>query len=294
MRKGIILAGGTGSRLFPATLAVSKQLIPVYDKPMVYYPLSVLILAGISDILLISTPTDLPAFQRLLGDGKRLGLRLSYAVQDQPRGLADAFRVGRDFIGDDSVCLILGDNILYGEGLPGLLAKADAITDGAAIFGYRVNQPEQYGVVEFTADGQPLRIVEKPAHPPSHWAVPGLYFYDNSVVGLAAELKPSPRGELEITDLNNVYMEAKRMTVFPLSRGYAWLDAGSPDTLIQASQFVAAIEHRQGLKIGCIEEAAYRMGLIDAQQLGTLAQSLAASPYGQYLASLTERQGGGW
>lgn len=286
MRKGIILAGGTGSRLHPSTHVVSKQLLPVYDKPMVYYPLSTLLLAGIRDILIISTPRDVPAFRALLGDGSRLGCRFSYAEQPRPVGLADAFRVGRDFIGDDSVALVLGDNIFYGEGLGDLLSKAASVTEGAVIFPYWVEDPARYGVVEFDAQGQVLGIEEKPAQPRSNWAVTGLYFYDNDVVDIAAGLTPSARGELEITDLNNAYIQRGMMRCMPLGRGFAWLDAGTHDALLQASQFVAAIEARQGLKIACVEEIAWRMGFIGDDRLVALAEETAGSSYGAYLSRL--------
>ncbi len=288
--KGIILAGGTGSRLFPATLATSKQLLPVYDKPMIYYPLSVLMAGGIRDILVISSPADLPAFRRLLGDGTRLGLRISYAEQDRPRGLADAFRVGRDFIGGDPVALILGDNMFHGEGLGQMLARAITLASkGAVVFPYRVANPQHYGVVELDEQFHAVGIEEKPEHPKSNWAVTGLYFYDNQVVELAAGLKPSKRGELEITDLNNLYIAKGQLFAMPLSRGFAWMDAGTEEALLQASQYVAAIEARQGLKIACIEEEAWRMGFIDTDQLAVLGQSLAASAYGQYLLALAQR-----
>ena len=290
MMKGIILAGGSGTRLHPVTLSISKQLLPVYDKPMVYYPLSTLMLAGIRDILIISTPRDLPLFQLLLGDGSRIGCRVSYAEQPRPVGLADAFRIGRDFIGDDSVALVLGDNIFYGEGLAAQMAEAAALESGAVIFPYWVENPERYGVAELDADGQVLNIVEKPEHPKSNWAVTGLYFYDNSVVEIAAELKPSARGELEITDLNNVYVRQGKMRSRTLGRGYAWLDAGTHEALLQASQFVGAIEARQGLKIACIEEIAWRMGFIDSKQLRDEAKSLGGSSYGVYLQKLVS----GW
>jgi len=286
MRKGIILAGGTGSRLFPATLVTSKQLLPVYDKPMVYYPLSTLMFAGIRDILIISGPNDLPAFRRLLGDGSQLGLRFSYAEQEQPRGLADAFRVGRDFIGDDPVALILGDNLFHGEGLGQILARAAAVPSGAVVFPYRVASPQRYGVLELDANFRPLGIEEKPARPKSNWAVTGLYFYDNQVVEMAAGLTPSARGELEITDLNRLYLQRGQLSAIPLSRGFAWMDAGTDEALLQAGQYVAVVEERQGLKIACIEEVAWRMGFIDAARLAALAVPLAASPYGRYLQGL--------
>lgn len=289
MSKGIILAGGSGTRLHPLTLSISKQLLPVYDKPMIYYPLSTLMLAGIRDILIISTPRDLPAFRQLLGDGSAIGCRFSYAEQPKPVGLADAFRIGRDFIGDDPVALVLGDNIFYGDGLAELLQRAATIKDGAVIFPYWVENPQRYGVAELDAEGRVLEIVEKPAQPRSNWAVTGLYFYDNDVVEIAASLKPSARGELEITDLNNVYVQRGKMRSITLGRGYAWLDAGTHEALLQSSQFVAAIESRQGLKIACIEEIAWRMGFIDAEQLLEQAARLGNSPYGGYLKQLTVR-----
>jgi glucose-1-phosphate thymidylyltransferase len=286
MRKGIILAGGTGSRLFPATLVTSKQLLPVYSKPLVYHPLSVLLLGGIRDILLISGPQELDGFRRLLGDGERLGIRIAYAEQDKPRGLADAFRVGRDFIGDDAVTLMLGDNIFYGHGLTDLLHQAESVTEGAAVFAYRVTDPQRYGVVEFAADGRALSIEEKPAKPRSHWAVTGLYYYDNRVVDIAARVKPSARGELEITDVNNAYLAEGALRTLLLGRGYAWMDAGTEESLLEAAQFIAAIERRQGIKVACIEEIAWRQGFIDTDRLAALAAPLAASSYGQYLQAL--------
>lgn len=289
MKKGIILAGGSGTRLHPVTLSISKQLLPVYDKPMVYYPLSTLMLAGINDILIISTPRDLPAFRALLGDGSQIGCRFTYAEQPKPVGLADAFRVGRDFIGDDSVALVLGDNIFYGDGLAEQLQQAASIEEGAVIFPYWVDSPQRYGVAELDADGRVLNIVEKPAEPRSNWAVTGLYFYDNDVVDIAATLKPSARGELEITDLNNVYVQRGKMRSVTLGRGYAWLDAGTHEALLQSAQFVAAIESRQGLKIACIEEIAWRMGYIDTEQMLVQAARLGNSPYGIYLKQLTTR-----
>jgi glucose-1-phosphate thymidylyltransferase len=293
MRKGIILAGGTGSRLFPATRVTSKQLLPVYDKPMIYYPLSVLMLAGIRDILIISGPRDLDGFARLLGDGAQLGMRFVYAEQDRPRGLADAFRVARDFIGDDPVSLILGDNIYYGHGLPAILAEADQRTDGALVFAYRVTDPERYGVVEFDSLGRALSIAEKPVRPRSHWAVTGLYFYDNDVVDIAAKVRPSARGELEITDVNNVYLSMGKLHCLQLGRGYSWMDAGTEDALLEAAQYIGAIERRQGIKIACIEEIAWRQGFIDLPALTALAKPLAASSYGRYLAGLAEDAGNG-
>ncbi len=280
--KGIVLAGGAGTRLHPLTLAVSKQMMPVYDKPMIYYPLSVLMLAGIREVLVISTPQDLPHFRRLLGDGAALGMRIAYAEQPRPEGLAQAFTIGADFIGGDKVSLILGDNIYYGEGLTRLLQECTD-PDGGIIFAYHVNDPERYGVVDFDADGRAVSIEEKPARPLSSFAVPGLYFYDNSVVEIAQNLKPSARGELEITDVNRRYLEGGRLMVRVLNRGTAWLDTGTFESLMQAGQFVQIIEQRQGLKIGCIEEVAFRMGWISAAQLEQLAQPLRKSGYGEYL-----------
>lgn len=284
--KGIILAGGKGTRLYPLTIGVSKQLLPVYDKPMVYYPLSMLMLAGIREILVISTPETQPIYQRLLGSGEQLGLRFEYVIQESPRGLADAFRVGRDFIGDDSVSLILGDNIFFGHGLPNSLREAAALKKGGLIFAYSVNDPERYGVVEFNENGKVLSIEEKPSAPRSNYAVPGLYFYDNQVVEIAQNLKPSPRGELEITDVNRIYMERDELKVIVLGRGTAWLDAGNPESLLQAANFIQAVEDRQGMMISCPEEIAYGLGYIDRAQLQTLADGLKHTSYGDYLENL--------
>ena len=283
--KGIILAGGAGTRLHPITLAISKQLMPIYDKPMIYYPLSVLMMAGISEILIISTPTDLPHFERLLGDGKNLGCKFSYAVQEVPNGLAQAFVIGEKFIGNDKVCLILGDNIFFSNGLHKILS-ANVNPDGGVVFAYHVSDPERYGVVEFDKDLNAKSIEEKPKNPKSNYAVPGLYMYDNSVVQVAKSMKPSARGEYEITDVNKWYLENKKLKVGVLGRGTAWLDTGTFASLMQASQFVQVIEERQGLKIGCIEEVAYRVGFINAEQLRELAQPLVKSGYGEYLLKI--------
>ncbi len=284
--KGIILAGGKGTRLHPLTLGVSKQLLPVYNKPMVYYPLSVLMLAGIREILVISSPDQLPLYRQLLGDGARWGLAFDYAVQDEPRGLADAFLVGREFIGGAKVGLVLGDNIFFGEGLPGRLRRAAGLESGAVVFAYAVRDPERYGIVEFDDGGLVLSIEEKPAHPRSEYAVPGMYFYDEDVVQMAERLRPSERGELEITDLNRLYLERGQLHVEVLGRGIAWLDAGTHDSLLQASMFVQAVEQRQGLMISCPEEIAYRMGFIDSGQLRLLAGQMGENAYSAYLSGL--------
>ena len=288
MMKGIILAGGRGTRLYPMTQVVSKQLLPIYDKPMIYYPLSILLLAGIREILIISTPEDTPVYEKLLGDGNRLGVRLSYKVQEQPRGLADAFLLGEEFIGTDSVCLILGDNVFYGQNMTQLLRKAIAELSGATIFGYPVKDPRAFGVVEFDKSHNVVSLEEKPAHPKSNYAVPGLYFYDNQVVEIAKQVKPSARGEIEITAVNNAYLEKKQLRVELMGRGIAWLDTGTPDGILKASQFVEAVQDRQGFYVSCIEEIAWRRGFIDRDQLRKLGQELKMTDYGKYLLSLTE------
>ncbi len=288
--KGIMLAGGMGTRLFPLTLGISKQLLPVYDKPMIYYPLSMLMLAGIREILVISTPDMLPIFRRLLGSGEQWGLQFAYEEQAEPRGLADAFRVGRTFIGDDTVALILGDNIFFGHGLPAQLREAAGLQAGAIIFAYPVRDPERYGVVEFDQEGIAISIEEKPKLPRSHYAVPGLYFYDNQVVEIATNLQPSPRGELEITDVNRIYMERGELRVSVMGRGVAWLDAGTHELLLQAANFVQAVEERQGLMISCPEEIAFRLGYINAAELRRLASAMDSNHYGQYLLQLAADQ----
>ena len=284
--KGIILAGGSGTRLYPLTKAVSKQIMPVYDKPMIYYPLSILMLAGIREILIISTPRDLPVFRELFGTGEELGLKMSYAVQESPRGLADAFIIGEEFIGDDNVALILGDNIFYGQSFSKLLQRVASMDKGATIFGYYERDPKEYGVVEYDENGTAISIEEKPEHPKSNYAVPGLYFYDNDVVEIAKNVKPSARGEIEITSVNNVYLERGDLHVETLGRGFAWLDTGNHDALLDAADFVATFQKRQGLYISCIEEIAYKRGFIDKEQLLKLAQPLLKTAYGKYLVEV--------
>ncbi len=286
--KGIILAGGSGTRLYPLTKAVSKQIMPVYDKPMIYYPLSILMLAGIREVLIISTPRDLPVFEELLGTGEELGMKFSYAVQESPRGLADAFIIGEEFIGDDNVALILGDNIFYGQSFSKVLKNVAERKEGATIFGYYVRDPREYGVVEFDENGKAISIEEKPEKPKSNYAVPGLYFYDNKVVEIAKNVKPSARGEIEITSVNNAYLEEGKLHVETLGRGFAWLDTGNHDALLDAADFVAAFQKRQGLYISCIEEIAYKRGFIDKEQLIELVQPLLKTAYGKYLMEIAE------
>jgi glucose-1-phosphate thymidylyltransferase len=292
--KGIILAGGSGTRLYPITSAISKQMLPVYDKPMIYYPLSVLMLAGIRDILIISTPRDLPGFRNLLGDGSSLGIRFSYIEQPSPDGLAQAFILGEEFIGTNTVCMILGDNIFYGHGFGDVLLKAAELKKGACVFGYYVNDPERYGVVEFDKNLKAVSIEEKPSKPRSNYAVTGLYFYDNSVVNKAKSLKPSPRGELEITDLNRLYLEEGKLEVRVMGRGMAWLDTGTYESLLQAANFIATLEQRQGLKASCVEEIAYKRGFIDKEKLIALAEPVKKSQYGKYLLKIASEEGRGF
>lgn len=289
--KGIILAGGSGSRLYPLTSAISKQILPVYDKPMIYYPLSTLMLAGIRDILIIGTPEHLPLFRQLLKDGQQWGLQFSYAEQPRPAGLAQAFIIGKEFIGQDDVSLILGDNIFYGHGLSAILQQEAQAKDGATVFGYSVKDPERYGIVELDAEGHPIGLEEKPKHPKSHYAVTGLYFYDNQVVNIAAQLQPSARGELEITDVNKTYLAQGSLRVTLWGRAVAWLDMGTPESLLEAANFIEVMESRQGLKIGCVEEVAYRMGYIDAEQLNRLAYDMAGTSYAEYVSRIVNQKG---
>lgn len=290
--KGIVLAGGKGTRLYPMTRAISKQLLPIYDKPMVYYPISILILASIRDILIISTPQDIHFYKELLGDGKQMGVNFSYAVQKEPKGIADAFIVGEEFIGDDNVCLILGDNILYGQDLSKVLKEAKKLEDGAVIFGYRLQDVSSFGVVEFDKEGNVLSLEEKPKEPKSNYAIPGLYFYDNSVIEIAKNVVPSARGEIEITSINNEYLRLKKLKVMLLGRGMAWLDAGTPNGMLQASEYVQAVQDRQGLFISCLEEIAWRRGFIDDKQLEVIGEQLKMTRYGEYILSLLEETGG--